>query len=259
MTLKKKKHLILCNLQQFYVYLKNTYPNLNAGLSKFCSQRPKWCIIAGSLGKDMSSCTCTDHQNVKSSDFFEFMTCNMDSYKWMMGPCSDRSDVETFSEMLTEEMVVEIKYKQWVSTDRSNLIDVVQSTKVFGESVVEKLVLKKHHYMYSICKIQSACVCVCVCVRERDELIVLVDFAENYSIEVDSIGVHDKQQFILFPSICRKTTDYLHHNTVTVHTLQKYMVKNIKEYNLKVKTLIHFSDEASTQYKNRKNFANEFV
>ena len=42
----RQKRLILCNLKEFYVAFKEKYPDVKISLSKFCSLRPKWCIIA---------------------------------------------------------------------------------------------------------------------------------------------------------------------------------------------------------------------
>ena len=38
----------LCNLQEFYTAFKKELPNVNIGFSKVCTQRPKWCVLAGS-------------------------------------------------------------------------------------------------------------------------------------------------------------------------------------------------------------------
>ena len=53
----------LCNLQEFYTAFKEKHPNVNIGFSKFCAQRPKWCVLAGSK-MTHSVCVCSAHQNV---------------------------------------------------------------------------------------------------------------------------------------------------------------------------------------------------
>ena len=45
-----QKWLILCNLKELYEAFKSTYPLLKVGFSKFCSLRPKWCVLAGATG-----------------------------------------------------------------------------------------------------------------------------------------------------------------------------------------------------------------
>ena len=41
---------------------KEKYPNVKLGFSKFCTFRPKWCVLAGSSGTH-SVCVCSIHQN----------------------------------------------------------------------------------------------------------------------------------------------------------------------------------------------------
>ena len=53
----------LCNLQELYTALKEKHPNVTIGSSKFCSLRPKWCVMAGSR-MTCSVCVCSAHQNV---------------------------------------------------------------------------------------------------------------------------------------------------------------------------------------------------
>ena len=53
----------LCNLQELYTTFKEKHPNVNIGFSKFCTLRPKWCVLAGSK-MTHSVCVCSPHQNV---------------------------------------------------------------------------------------------------------------------------------------------------------------------------------------------------
>ena len=53
----------LCNLQELYTALKEKYPNINIGFSKFCTLRPKWCVLDGSK-MNHSVCVCGVHKNV---------------------------------------------------------------------------------------------------------------------------------------------------------------------------------------------------
>ena len=59
----ERKRLILCNLSELYSNFKLEYPDLKIGLSKFCSLRLKWCVLAGASGTHLV-CVCTIHQNV---------------------------------------------------------------------------------------------------------------------------------------------------------------------------------------------------
>ena len=58
----EQKRLVLCNLSEMHAAFKEKYPNVKVGFSKFCSLRPKWCVLAGSSGTH-SVCVCSIHQN----------------------------------------------------------------------------------------------------------------------------------------------------------------------------------------------------
>ena len=53
----------LSDLQELYTAFKEKQPNVNIGFSKFCTSRPKWCVLAGSK-MTYSVCICSAHQNV---------------------------------------------------------------------------------------------------------------------------------------------------------------------------------------------------
>ena len=53
----------LCNLQEVYTAFREKHSNVNIGSSKFCTLRPKWCVLAASK-MTHSVYTCSAHQNV---------------------------------------------------------------------------------------------------------------------------------------------------------------------------------------------------
>ena len=54
----------LCSLQELYTAFKQKHPNLNIGLTKICTLRPKWCVLTGSK-MTHSVCVCsTSNQNI---------------------------------------------------------------------------------------------------------------------------------------------------------------------------------------------------
>jgi len=280
----KQKRLVLSNLNELYVAFKIAYPDCNIGRSKFCELRPKWCVIAGSSGTH-SVCVCLYHQNVKLmiaggklnvdyKDLLELLVCDISDYNCMMSMCENCPDKEIILEMLQEseeEMPDDVTFKQWVTTDRAELVTMVKSQDEYLETLLEKLHnLKSHHY---VSKIQSQFMKE---IKERlpeNECIVLADFAENFTFLVqdeiqgyhwvnDQATVHP---FVLYyknennqvssRSICI-LSDYLEHNTSVVHAFLKHVTKFIKETLPKVEKLIYFSDGSVSQYKNKKNFSN---
>ena len=53
----------LCNLQELYTTFKEKHPNVNIGFSKFCTLRPKWCVVASSK-MIHSVCVCSADKKV---------------------------------------------------------------------------------------------------------------------------------------------------------------------------------------------------
>lgn len=100
----------------------------------------------------------------------------------------------------------------------------------------------------------------------------MTDFAENFTFTVkDEIQGYRwvNQQATIHPFVYyyRKDnalhshcvcilSDYLHHNTVAVHAVQAHFIRDIKDNIPPVNKVIYFSDEAGSQYKNKKNFVN---
>ena len=52
----------LCNLSELYSAFRDKHSNIKIRLAKFCTLRPKWCVLAGSSGT-YSVCVCSTHQN----------------------------------------------------------------------------------------------------------------------------------------------------------------------------------------------------
>ena len=62
--IKHQKRLLLLELKELYRFFKEEHPSKKIGFSKFCTLRPKWCILTGSSGTH-NVCTCKQHENVK--------------------------------------------------------------------------------------------------------------------------------------------------------------------------------------------------
>ena len=94
---RKQKRLVLCNLREMYAAFKEKYPNVKLGFSKFCTFRPKWCVLAGSSGTH-SVCVCSIHQNaillvdaidwdITYKDLISKMVCRFTRKECMMHRC----------------------------------------------------------------------------------------------------------------------------------------------------------------------------
>ena len=53
----------MCGLKELYFSFNQKFLDVKIGFSKFCSLRPKWCVLVGSSGTH-SACVCTMYQNL---------------------------------------------------------------------------------------------------------------------------------------------------------------------------------------------------
>ena len=60
----QQKRLILLTLKELFQQFKIQHPDIKIGFSKFCTLRPKWCVVAGSAGTH-AVCVCLIHENPK--------------------------------------------------------------------------------------------------------------------------------------------------------------------------------------------------
>ncbi|GBM04149.1 hypothetical protein AVEN_205225-1, partial [Araneus ventricosus] len=282
--IQKQKRLILCNLNELFLEFKNKYPYLKIGRSKFCELRPKWCVLAGGSGMHCV-CVCLYHQNIKLmieganlkvdyKDLLGIIVCDINNYKCMISDCDLCPGKEALSNMFLEpdddDMPDNITFKQWISSERIELVTLIKPRDEFFELFAQKLIaLKKHHY---VSKIQTRFLKEKKQNLTKEEIIVLADFSENYTVIVqdEAQGHHwVNRQATIHPFVyyLQKDgkiksqcfcviSDTLEHNTATVHCFQQHLVNHIKRNHQHIKKVIYFSDGASGQYKNKKNFTN---
>ena len=119
-----------------------------------------------------------------------------------------------------------IHFKQWVSTDRCQMIEVSEEFEMFIDSLCSKVHQLTHHHF--IAKCQSAYLKELKTSLNDEELIILADFSENYSygsgcssgislgqgpvhltplccIFQKQQGCRNRAQVILLPLICYKS------------------------------------------------------
>ena len=290
-----QKRLILSNLKETYQLFKEKYPDQKIGFSKFADVRPKHCILAGASGTH-SVCVCTIHQNVKlmmiggkiatlmANDSIPLTTydhcsaqiiCNPPQPKCYLNTCTSCPGIsqlnERLRELMDDNLVDNVVYKQWVSVDRCTLETVSKSADDFVDAFCEKLkVLLPHSF---IAKQQSAFQTQVKSDLLPGELLVTADFSENYSFVLQDAaqGFHwnnsqatihpfviyykesDKLKHISYVVI----SDCLRHDTVAVHLFQRSLTRFLKEkFGTLPQKIYYFSDGAASQYKNRKNFIN---
>jgi len=290
-----QKRLLLNNLKELFQLFKKTYPAVKCSFSKFASLRPKHCILAGASGTH-SVCVCPVHENVKllidganlksiTADSQEpisnyhncvnRMLCTVQSTNCFLGLCNECPGVTNIIEQLEknfeDKLIETVNYKQWITSERTSLQTLISSVDEYLESLssgLNKLLLhsflvnKQREFMNNK-KIKLM----------KNECIVICDFSENYAFVIQNSvqGIHwNNDQATIHPfSIYYKDdkdelkiksfvsmSECLRHDTVAVHLFQRQLIKFIKTHLKYINKIIYFSDGASGQYKNKKNFIN---
>lgn len=293
---KKTKRLLLGNLREVYALFKEKHEGITIGISKFCELRPKNVVLADASGSH-NVCVCKIHQNTKLmlhainlkkltenvqdfeletyKDCLKRLICNPPSPNCYLGRCSMCPDIQNFKEklgeLLLENEIDEIIYKQWISVDRDSLETIIKQTDSFLDSLCEKLQTLLPHSFVS--KEQGAFMAHKKSALEENEYLVICDFSENATFVVqDSVQgfLWNNSQATLYPiAIYYKSngklettnfiiiSDCLIHNTVAVHLFHRHLNEFLKNKFLKIpKKIFYFSDGSSAQFKNKKNFAN---
>ena len=212
-----QKRLLLSNLKETYQLFVERHPDKKIGFSTF-DMHPRECIIAGASGThSVHVCVCTIHQNVKLmmvgskmedvtmvdgseislkhySQALSAIRCKQFLPDCALGICNSCPGTDKLKENLLEYFDAnefdEIQYKQWTTTDRSQLETISQSTEEFVETFIEKLqVLSRHDF---IAKEQSNYLKDRNAAFNEGEDLVLGDFSENYTFIIqDAIqGYH---------------------------------------------------------------------
>ena len=290
-----QKRLILGNLKEIYQQFKEKYPTVKVGFSKFAELRPRNCVLAGTSGTH-AVCVCALHQNIKLmmvggkiaelsahddvplkeySHCLAKIICNPphpNCYFQLCSLCPGTSDLqEHLYELMDNNMVDSVEYKQWVSTDRSTLETLSKSVEEFVELFCDQLkALLTHSF---IAKQQSMFQAEVRSNLADGVLQVIADFSENYSfILQDEIqGFHwNNAQATIHPFVIYHReadeihqlsfviiSDCLQHDTVAVYLFQKCLIEFLTSIlgSLPQK-ILYFSDGSAAQYKNRKNFIN---
>lgn len=291
----KQKRLMLGTLKESYEEFKKVYPNDRIGFSKFAQFRPKHCVQPGSNGTH-TVCVCTIHQNVKLMiDAIKLNVISqgyLKSYKDCIGlslcekpdsqcyllncsKCPGTNRLQDKLQTILEENGyenAEIKFNQWVSTDRCDLETYIKPTKDFLLYFIEKIKkLIPHFFIASeqskFAKDKKKTL------KPEKEFLVFMDFSENYSFiaQNSAQGHHwNKKQATIHPFViyyCNKDNEVQHlsfivisecliHDSVAVKTFIDKLIEYLKSKFDVIEKIYYMTDGAASQYKNRKNFIN---
>ena len=289
-----QKRLVLSNLKEAYCDFKDKFPDVKVGFSKFAELRPRHCVLAGGSGTH-SVCVCTIHQNIKLMiqgvklsdlsatalmnyhDCLAQIMCNPPSPSCYLDSCDACPGMDnlrdTLVTLLDGKMIDNVVFKQWVSVDRSTLETYSTSADEFVDMFCEKLELLRPHCF--IASQQAEFYKECKSNLSQGEILVTADFSENYSFILQDAaqGYHwNNLQATIHPFVgyYRDSGEIQHlsyvvisecliHNTVAVYLFQKSFtafLKRVAPAENPFTKIMYFSDGASSQYKNRKNFLN---
>ena len=285
-----QKRLLLANLRELYLHFKEKSGDEdNIGFSKFCELRPRWCITVGAKGTH-SVCVCEQHQNVKlllaslpgpkldHKCLMEKVVCDVSDRNCMLHRCEKCPGAANLKEYLqsvfTERSIDEedeLTFKQWTNTDGTRLITRQELAYDILEEIVSQISSLTNHSF--IAKAQASYLSKQKESLNKGTAIVLLDFSENYSFLVQDAAqgyYWDNTQATLHPLVAyyRKedgslgtisfcvVSDCMKHDATTVHAFISVIIAQLKKLVPDLSLVKYFSDGASSQYKNCKNFLN---
>ena len=166
------------------------------------------------------------------------------------------------NELMDDNYIDSIQYKQWVSVDRSKLETITKPVLDYVDSFCDQIKLLIPHSF--IAKQQSLFQTDAMSTLLPRQFVVIGDFSENYSFVLQDAaqGFHwNNSQATIHPLVAyyRESeklsyviiSDCLHHDTIAVHLFQKNLVQFLQEKFSKVDKILYFSDGSAAQYKNR--------
>jgi len=160
--------------------------------------------------------------------------------------CPGISDLnEHLHELMDNNMIETVQYKQWISTDRSTLETIIKLADEFVESFCKQLnPLLTHSF---VAKQQSTFQMDMRSHLKPGEFQVIVDFSENYPfiLQDEAQGFHwNNSQATIHPFVVYYTqssgelhnlsfvviSDCLNHDTVAVYLYQKCPIEFLRSY-----------------------------
>ena len=282
-----QKRLLTMSLKETFGYFKETHADTKIGISSFAALRPKHCKLLGTSGSH-NVCVCTIHENVDliltalkkinlPSDraiYTEKIMCKDQerSSQCYLRLCQDCSDTTSFEADLLDELeeksIKEVSFEEWMFTDRCNIERKTVPLEEFTPLFAAKLSKFIYHDFIKTQQSQF--------LKNRKELlldgeiIVICDFAENYSfvLQDEMQAFHwNNSQCTIHPFVVYYKdgndlrnisfvviSDVLNHDTVAVQLFITKLLDFLKP-KLEIRKCIFMSDGAASQYKNRKNFS----
>lgn len=266
---EKKQTMILTNyLSDLHQKFIAENPNVKLSLATFCRLRPRNILPARFISR--SSCLCIKHQNMslKCQTLKKYSIVSSENPEHLI----DKSaDVE---KAMSDTLPNEVSYRVW----KQILVEDKKKMKV-----VEKTV-NKNEFINTVKQELDQFICHVERVKSqykeiktlkenlpKDEVLVQMDFAENYTCkshaEVQS-AYWNQTPVTLHPVVIYYqgqnnklehksivvVSDELSHSTSTVCTFLDSLIPQIKEICPNVRYLHYWTDSPSSQYRNKTIF-----
>ena len=181
-------------MKELFAEFTTKFPASKIGFSKFCSSRPKWCVVVGSSGGH-NVCVYAIHQNVilaynalhlNYRELMAKLVCSVGNKLRMVHQCPNCLGVLNLLSFLHEQIYdngiidQEITFQQWESTDRTTLVCMVMDVADFLQFLAHKMDQLTSYSFIAKCQVKHLST-----LKENLHLyptscIVLADFAENY-------------------------------------------------------------------------------
>lgn len=289
-----QKRLLLGNIDEIFKQFQYENANVNISFTSFTKLRPKNCVSAGSSGTH-NVCVCLQHENMKLlidavdfksltkhrqtqvkdlQDLTSLSLCSNPKVECHMGECISCPKVKVVKEYIStlfdENCIIEVRYDRWNQTDRCKLETLITDADEYINAVCERLPKFNKHNI--IAKEQSAFVRQLKGNLKSDEVVLSMDFAENYAFLLqDSVqSFHwNNDQATVFTSVAyyledgelkHKSfgiiSDNLNHDTIAVCNYQKILIGCLKKIKSNMKKNYYITDGAAQHFKNKSNFAN---
>ena len=286
---KHQKRLMLYNVPETFQHFKNDYPDLKIGLTRFRQAKPKFVKAPGSAGSH-KVCVCILCENPKlmlnsikhlegvkqnCSEIIQEIRCNSNSDTCSSMTCEtcllNLRDLQMkMVEILEVHDIDEIKYEQWLTVDRCELVSITQDAEDFVEKLMKQLEKLIPHKF--IATKQSNYSTFLKSSLKRGQFLVQLDFSENNTFKLQNesqshywsrsqatlhvcvvyfLGSNDEIEHFSFVVL----SDVLKHDSVFVHATIKELINELRSRFQDVDKIFYFSDGAPAHYKNKSTFS----
>lgn len=281
------KQQMLVTLTELHSEFVQQNPDNTISLSEFAKIRPRQCCWVWNKGQHRN-CTCIIHENFKmllqstctfkagqrTEQVIGSLLCEGATMNCWMGLCDSCPIEEKVGNLLVGlDNDDEITFYQWVSTDRTDLLKLTETTTDFCDRIqryIPKIALhcyvnRKQHEFLEILKTR---------LPSEKSIIANVDFGQNYTFLIQdsvqsyywsppqaTIHPHALQYYHRDENATRDITyvvisDCLEHSALTFYCFHHEVMTEMKKLVDGLEKVYLVSDGSAAQYKGYKNFCN---